>query len=184
MGVRMRMSREVKHIFAGILWRRSTNIRMRREVLNRGHLCDVVTCRVQLGGPTPPSWFRREAQDLRSLSGPRIFVRSASVWCLVIRTRFLRGAIGTVLASRTGTVTSSFSTSADKPIEFIPRQTNNGVIREGNLLPWKTGSVNTRALGAFNGQRLVRREFNALAFSARFLGGFLFRLRGVLGRTR
>ena len=53
-----------------------------------------------------------------------------------------------------------------------------------DILPRKTGGVNTGALSAFDGQRLVSREFNTLAFSAEFLGGFPFRLRGLFGGCR
>lgn len=104
---------------------------MRGEVLDRILPCDAVICRPRIGGgSTPSSWLRREAQNFRSLSGSRVFVWPASVGSLIVRTRFARSAIDTVSASRAGTVASSFSASADKPIEFILRQNKNGAIRQ------------------------------------------------------
>jgi len=128
--MRIRAGMEAKSIVR-VLRRRSMGVRMQAEVLDRGLPCDAVICRTRLGGgSTPSSWFGREAQNLPSLSGSRIFVRATSVGSLVVRTRFPRGAIDTVSASRAGTVASSFSTSADKPIVFILRQNNNGAIRQ------------------------------------------------------
>lgn len=49
-----------------------------------------------------------------------------------------------------------------------------------NILPWNTGSVNARALGALDGQGLVGGKFNALTFSTQFLGGSPFRLGRLL----
>jgi len=147
--------------------------------------CSAVTCCARVGGgSTPSSRFRREAKELRSLSSPRIFVRATSVGCFVVRTWVSRCAIGAVSTRRAGAVASSFSTPADKPIVFILRQNNNSAIRRRGSLPRKTGGIYTRTLSAFDCQRLVRGELYALAFSARFLGGFPFYLWRPLGGCR
>ena len=52
------------------------------------------------------------------------------------------------------------------------------------ILPRTTGGVNACALSSFDGQRLVGGEFDALAFSARFLRGFSCRLLCLLGGRR
>lgn len=161
----IRMSRGVKYI-GRMLGRRSALVGIGGEVLGHGLLYkDVV--RPSRHGPTPSSWFRRETQDLCSLPGPRIFVWATSVGGLVIRTGFTRGAIDTVSTGGTGTVTSSFSTSADNPIGFVLRQKNNVAIWQREyILPRKTGGVNACALSAFDGQGLVGREIDVLAFSS------------------
>ena len=146
----VRMVRDVKPSVR-MLRRRSTVIRMQVEVLGRGLPCDAVIRHARLGSGSPsPSLFKREAQDLRPLSSPRILVWAASVGRVIVRTRFLRGAIDTISTSGTGTVASGFPTSADMPIAFVLRQRKNGAIRR-DVLPWKTSGINARALGAFDG---------------------------------
>ena len=114
-----------------LLGRRSTGVGMRGEVLDRMLPRDAVNGRPRIGGgSTPSSWLRREAQNFRSLSRSWVFVWPASVGGLIIRARFAQSAIGAISASRAGTVASSFSASADKPIEFILRQNKNGAIRQ------------------------------------------------------
>ena len=177
------MGRKVEYAVR-VLGRRATGIQVGGDVLGRGLPCNAVGRQARAGGSSaPPSGFRRKAQDLCSLSGPRILVGAAPVWRLVIRTRFPGGTIYTVLTSRAATITSSFSAPADKPI--VVSYVRKIIVWFGrDILPWTTGGVNACTLSSFDGQRLVGGEFDALAFSARFLRGFPSALLCLLGRCR